>query len=99
MSSSPICDGPSSPIETPARLAQRRERFAVGPARRNLVPELVARKLELAVLDLDFATARLRLGDLDDDVADAPELLDRLRGVVERLAVPAQLVLDRLDAL
>src|SRR5439155_14531320 len=36
---------------------------------------------------------------VDDDVADPAELLDRRVGVVERLAVPAVLVLDRLDAL
>ena len=43
--------------------------------------------------------ARLRLRDLDDDVAQAAELLDRRVGIVEWLAVPARLVLDRLDPL
>src|SRR5690242_19749477 len=39
-----------------------------------------------------------RLVDVDDDVPFAAELLDRRLGIVERLAVPAVLVLDRLDA-
>ena len=63
----------------------------------NVLPAPI--RLELCALDLDRAAARLRLGDLDDDVPDAAELLDRLLGVVERLAVPPRLVLDRLDAL
>src|SRR4029453_9312106 len=37
--------------------------------------------------------------DVDGDVPDAAELLDRRVRIVERLAVPAALVLDRLDAL
>ena len=43
--------------------------------------------------------AGLGLGDLDLEVAVAAELLDRGVGVVERLAVLAGQVLDRLDAL
>ena len=41
----------------------------------------------------------LRLGHVDHDVADAAELLDRRFGIVERLSVPALLVLDGLHAL
>src|SRR5436190_19620877 len=41
----------------------------------------------------------LRLADVDADVADAAQLLDRLVWVVERLPVPPLLVLDLLDAL
>jgi hypothetical protein len=41
----------------------------------------------------------VRLRHVDDDVADAAELLDRGLGIVERLAVPALLVLDRLHTL
>jgi hypothetical protein len=43
--------------------------------------------------------AGLGLGDLDGEVALAAELFDRRLSVVERLAVFAGLVLDRLDAL
>ncbi len=43
--------------------------------------------------------ARLGLRHLDDDVAQAAELLDRRLWMVERLPVPAVLVLDRLHAL
>ena len=41
---------------------------------------------------------RRGLRDVDVDVAESAELRDRLVGVVEGLAVPAGLVLDRLDA-
>ena len=41
----------------------------------------------------------LGLGDVDRDVADPAELLDRGFRIVERLAVEAVLVLDRLHAL
>ena len=40
-----------------------------------------------------------RLGDLNVNVAETAELLDRRVWIFERLAVPAVLVLDRLDAL
>ena len=43
--------------------------------------------------------ARLRLRHRDRDAPHSAELLDRRIGVVERLAVPAVLVLDRLDTL
>src|ERR1051325_5733786 len=81
-----------------ARRAERRQRLAVRLAGRDLVTELIARELQIAVREAVRVRA-LRLGDVDVDVAHATELLDRLVGIVERLAVPARLVLDRLDAL
>ena len=77
---------------------ERRERLAVRLARRHLLAELVPRQLERPVREA-VRLAGLRLCDLDADVADAAELLDRRVGIVERLAVPAVLVLDGLDAL
>jgi hypothetical protein len=66
-------------------------RIAVGAARRDLRADLVRRPLD----GLRLEAVRLRglgLRDVDDDVADAAELLDRLLG--DRLPVPAVLVLD-----
>src|ERR671922_182014 len=78
---------------------ERGERVAVGLPRRHLVAEVVARELERAGLELLPRLARVRLLHLDPDVPVAAELLDDLVGVLERLAVPAVLVLDLLRAL
>ncbi len=59
-------------------------------------PTLVARPVGCAGRKL-VRRAGLRLRDVDDDVADPAELLDRLLG--DRLAVPAVLVLDLRVAL
>src|SRR5439155_21569933 len=77
--------------------AQCGQGIAVGPAGRHLLALVPARELEPYRLETVRLGAAVRLRHLDDDVADAAELLDRLRGVVERLAVPARLVLDLLD--
>ena len=84
-----------------ARVAERLERVAVRLARRDLVAaDLVARQLDRsAAARRDVRPLTLGLRDLDHDVADPAQLLDRLLGVVERLAVAAVLVLDRLHAL
>src|SRR5581483_6736874 len=84
--------------DVPAGGAERGERLAVGLARRDLAAHLVAGQLERAVLE-PVRLARLGLRDLDDEVGEPAELLDRGVRVGQRLAVPAFLVLDRLDAL
>ena len=182
MSSSAICDGPSSPIETPAcepaeterrardgrhadevvrARVERRERRGEGAPAARLQPDRGRRHLLLGDVHLEeavgvrlledlgegrvrdlavdrddvaarrpsaasaspyalrvatsgrprtaaaraapvsntCASPRLGLRDVDRDVAQPAELLDRRLGVVERLAVPAVLVLDRLHAL
>src|SRR5262245_16886985 len=81
-----------------ARRTERCQRVAVRLAGGDLFADVVARQLELAARDL-VCTSRDRLGDVDLDVANAAELLDRLVRIVKRLAVPARLVFDRLDAL
>ena len=78
--------------------AERRERVTVGLARRDLAPDLVARQLERSGRE-PVRLSRLGLRDLDPEIAQAAELRDRRVRVVERLAVPAVLVLDGLHAL
>src|SRR3954453_13893095 len=79
--------------------AERRDRVAVGLAGGDLLAEVPAR--QLAAVDVELVRLRVALGrrDVDGELAVAPELFDRLVGVLERLAVLAGLVLDRLDAL
>src|SRR5207244_4063166 len=80
-------------------LAERGEGLPVRLPRRHLGADLVARQFELARPELVWRLRRVRLRDLDAEVADAAELRDRLVRMVERLAVPAVLVFDLLDAL
>src|SRR5262249_56884973 len=87
------------PDDVAARLAERRERLAVGLPGCDLGADLVARQLELAARELVARLRRVGLRNVDADVPDAAELGDRLVRVVERLAVPSVLVLDLLDAL
>ena len=80
-----------------AHRAERGERLAVRLARRDLLAELPRRQLAAGGLEaVRLAAGRRR--ELHVQVALAAELGDRLVGVVERLAVLAGLVLDRLDA-
>jgi hypothetical protein len=81
-----------------ADAAERGQRLAVGLARGDLVAELVGRQLPAGRVEA-VRRAPGRLGEPDRQVALAAQLPDRLLGVVERLAVLAGLVLDRLDAL
>ena len=80
------------------RRAECCKRVAVRLPRRDLLPDLVARKLEVGALR-PVGRGHGGLRDVDADVAHAAELRDRRLGVLERLAVEAVLVLDRLDAL
>ena len=82
-----------------AHRAEGRDRVAVGLARRNLLAEVPGR--QLAALDLELVRLAVALGraDVDGELAVAAELLDRGVGVLDRLAVLAGEVLDRLDAL
>src|SRR5919198_219370 len=82
------------------RGTQRGQGVAIGASGRDLLALVPARQLERPRgLEPVRLSASVRLRHVDDDVANAAELLDRLVGVVERLAVPALLVLDLLDAL
>ena len=78
--------------------ADRGERVAVGLARRHLLAELVPRELERPGLE---AVRLAGLGEprLEAQVAHAAQLGDGRLGIVERLAVPAVLVLDGRHAL
>ncbi len=83
-----------------ARVAQRLQGVAVRAPGRDLLAELPGRQLQRpAHLEAVRLAFDLGLRHVHDDVPLAAELCDRLLGVVERLAVPARLVLDRLDAL
>ena len=82
-----------------ADVGQRGDRLAVGLAGRDLVAELVASAARRRASRRRAACPPSGLRDVDRQVALAAELLDRRLGVVERLAVLAGLVLDRLDAL
>src|SRR5205823_14330109 len=73
--------------------------LAVRLAGRDLLADLVARQLERGRLEPVARNVEVGLLDLDADAAVAAELCDRRLRVVERLAVEAVLVLDRLDAL
>jgi hypothetical protein len=64
----------------PARRPERRERVAVGLPRRDLVADVVARQLELAALEPVRLAVRRRC-DLNDDVPQSAELLDRRVGI------------------
>ena len=82
-----------------AHIPEGAQRFAVCRARCDVLAAHFVRG-QLPALDLERVwLVRFGLGDVDDDVPDAPELLDRLVGMVERLSVPVELVLDLLDAL
>jgi hypothetical protein len=82
----------TSPRAEPTPPAPRRT-----PSGSHLEPDLVARQLERAGLERR-ALARLGFAT-STDVPQPAELLDRRVGIVERFAVPALLVLDRLHAL
>ena len=82
----------------PSMRAERGERLAVRLAGGDLLAELPGRQLAVRGLERGDLGG-IGLGDLDRQVAIAPELLDRRVRVVERLAVLAGQVLDRLDAL
>src|SRR5581483_9919137 len=82
------------------RRSQSGERVPVGAAGRDLFALVPGRQLERAGdLEQVRLAAPVRLRHIDQDVANAAELRDRLVRVVERLPVPARLVLDLLDAL
>ena len=93
-----LLTSPSRATTSPRTGPERCERLAVRLPRRHLLAELVAGQLERFLLEPVWLGC-LRLRDVDMDVADAAELLDRRVRVVERLAMPAVLVLDGLDAL
>ncbi len=78
--------------------ADRCEGLAVRLARRHLVADLVARELE-RLFGEAVRLARLRQPRLEVEIAHATELGDGRVRVVERLAVPALLVLHGCDAL
>ena len=79
-------------------VAERGQHLAVGLARGDRLAELPGRDARRRGCRT-CRLARLGQGDLDREVALAAELLDRRVGIVERLAVLAGQVLDRLDAL
>ena len=68
---------PSSATTSFVLGAERRERVAVRAARRDLRPDLVARPLDRCRPEA-VRLGRLGLRDVDDDVPNAAELLDRL---------------------
>ena len=78
--------------------ADGRQRVPVRLARRHLLAELVARQLERARLEA-VRLARVGQPRLETQVAHAAQLGDRGVGIVQRLAVPAVLVLDGRHAL
>ena len=78
--------------------AKRCERLAVRLPRRDLFADVVARQLEGSAWE-GVRLGSVGLRDVDVDVAQSAELGDRPVRIVEGLAVPAGLVLDRLDAL
>ena len=87
---------PSSDDDPPVLGAERRERLAVRLAGRDGATDLVRRPRRGRRLEAVCAPG-LRLRDVDLEVAEAAELLDRLLG--DRLAVPAVLVLHLRVAL
>ena len=72
--------------------------IAVCLASRHFIADVVARQFERSRFPL-LRVERIRFAHLDDDVPFAAELGDRFLRIVERLAVPAFLVLDRLHPL
>ena len=82
-----------------ADVGQRGDRLAVGLAGGDLVAELVGRQRAAGRLEDVRLAGLAACATSTDQVALAAELRDRRLGVVERLAVLAGLVLDRLDAL
>src|SRR5205823_3057496 len=98
-SSRPICEGPSSPIETPACEPESAivARLTAAIRTKSYARVSNAAKLERARGEAMGAPGR-RLRDLERDVTLAAELGDGLRRVFERLSVEPVLVLDRGDA-
>ena len=82
--------------DVPALAPEGGERLAIRLPRRDLAAHVVRRPLAACRLEA-VGLPRLGSANLDPEVADAPELGDRLLG--DRLAVPAVLVLDLRVAL